>query len=137
MNQTPVKLGPLALLLTVISICLTILSILSFTTAEADLRLAGKYADTVSERYALEIRGQKVLKALDEELSQGRVPSDFAPKDNGEDDVLYNTLTDEDMSLTIGVKIDTSEMDYTVVSWDYDHDWVQKDTIDNLWPGNG
>ncbi len=42
MKQIPIKLGPLTLLLTVISICLTVLAILSFTTARADLRLAEK-----------------------------------------------------------------------------------------------
>ena len=40
MKQVPIKLGPLALLLAVISICLTTLAILTFTTARADLRLA-------------------------------------------------------------------------------------------------
>ena len=47
MNKAPIRLGPMALLLTVISICLTILAILTFTTARADLRLAQKYAETV------------------------------------------------------------------------------------------
>ena len=64
MKQVPIKLGPLALLLTVISICLTVLAILSFTTARADLRLAEKYAQTVSERYQLEISGQELLAEL-------------------------------------------------------------------------
>ena len=43
--QQPIKLGPLALLLTVITICLTTLAILTLTTARADLRLAEKYAE--------------------------------------------------------------------------------------------
>ena len=56
MNQTssgrmPVKLGPLALLLTVISICLTTMAILTFATARADRRLAEKYAATVDGTY--------------------------------------------------------------------------------------
>ena len=53
MNQVPVKLGPLALLLTVISICLTTLAILTFSTARADGRLAERYAETVTLRYEL------------------------------------------------------------------------------------
>ena len=61
MNHAPVKLGPLALLLTVISICLTILSILTYTTAGADDRLAQRYAQTTTERYELEIAGQEAL----------------------------------------------------------------------------
>ena len=64
MKQVPIKLGPLALLLTVISICLTVLSILTFTTARADLRLAEKYAETVSTRYALEAEGQELMREL-------------------------------------------------------------------------
>ena len=54
MHQVPIKLGPLALLLTIISICLTTLSILTCTTSGADLRLAQKYAETVQTRYSLE-----------------------------------------------------------------------------------
>ena len=61
MHQVPIKLGPLALLLTIISICLTTLSILTFTTSGADLRLAQKYADTVQIRYELEQEGQAFL----------------------------------------------------------------------------
>ena len=64
MNKAPIRLGPLALLLTVVSICLAILAILTFTTARADLRLAEKYALTVRERYALEKEGQEYLAAL-------------------------------------------------------------------------
>ena len=52
-NRTPIRLLPLALLLTVISICLTVLAILTFSTAGADLRLAEKYAETVRTRYEL------------------------------------------------------------------------------------
>ena len=58
MNQVPVKLGPLALLLTVISICLTTLAILTFSTARADWRLADRYAQTVTARYDLMNEGQ-------------------------------------------------------------------------------
>ena len=66
MKQVPIKLGPLALLLAVVSICLTTLAILTFATARADLRLAEKYADTVSTRYALERQGQEFLRELSE-----------------------------------------------------------------------
>ena len=66
MKQVPIKLGPLALLLTVISICVTTLAILTFTTARADLRLAEKYAQTVETRYALERQGQEFLHELSE-----------------------------------------------------------------------
>ena len=59
MKKPPFRLGPLALLLTVISICLTILAILTFTTARADLRLSAEYAQTTKARCALEAQGQE------------------------------------------------------------------------------
>ena len=61
MKQIPMRLGPLALLLMVISICMTVLGILTFTTARADLSMAEKYAQTVETRYLLESRGQSFL----------------------------------------------------------------------------
>ena len=64
MKQIPIRLGPLTLLLAVISICLTTLAILTFTTARADLRLAEKYAQTVSSRYELEREGQEFLREV-------------------------------------------------------------------------
>ncbi len=127
MNHTP-KLGPLALLLTVISICLTILSILSFTTAGADMRLAEKYADTVTERYALEARGQELLRDLD----QGALPADFERAEDGE--TFVTTLKEGDMNLIIGVRLEDGS--YDITSWKYEHDWVQNTDFGNLWTGN-
>ena len=99
MKQIPIKLGPLTLLLTVISICLTVLAILSFTTARADLRLAEKYADTVRSRYALEKQGQ----AFRQELSETD-PADYGLSgwERGSDGVYRTVLTQDDLSLSIG-----------------------------------
>ena len=133
MNHTP-KLGPLALLLTVISTCLTILSILSYTTAGADMRLAEKYADTVSERYALEIKGQELMKEADEALSSGEVPAGFSISDVNENE-FYADLKEGDLNLRIGVRTDGAG-DYDIISWKYEHDWVQDTKIGNLWSGN-
>ena len=44
MESRPVRLGWLSLLLTVIILCLATLSVLSFSTARADLALAQKQA---------------------------------------------------------------------------------------------
>ena len=76
MKQLPVKLGPLALLLTVISICLTTLSILTFTTARADASLARKYADTVTARYSLMNQGEEFLRDAHQLADQGIILED-------------------------------------------------------------
>ena len=64
MKELPIRLTPLALLLTVISICLTVLGILTYTTARADMNLAETYAETVRTRYELEARGQNWIGGL-------------------------------------------------------------------------
>ena len=120
MNQAPVKLGPLALLLTVISICLTILSILTYTTAGADDRLAQRYAPTTTERYELEIMGQEAL---------AEFPSGFEQGENG----LEKTITSGDLTLTI----DAVEEDGTVrvTSWRMNREWELDTQMHNLWDG--
>ncbi len=126
MSKTPVRLGPLALLLTVISICLAILAILTFTTVRADCRLAEKYAATVQARYALEKEGQEHLAAL----SSGREP---APEPD-EDGLLRIELEKEGYLLHIALLPD-GEDGYEIVSWRQEKPWEQEEIIDNLWDG--
>ena len=128
MNQVPIKLGPLALLLSVISICLTTLAILSFSTARADLRLAEKYAETVRVRYELEEQGQDFLQKLDSQ------PGLRAELDADEDGTLWKTIEQDGSRLRIGL-VPEGE-DYRIVAWRQERDWVQDTDIGNLWAGN-
>lgn len=127
MRQPPVRLVPLALLLSVISICLTILAILSFTTARADLRLAQKYAETVQSRYALEEKGQRYLS----DLSAGRVS---APEED--DSGLLRTELESDGSRLLIVLRRDGAGGYEILSWRQEKRWEQDQTIDNLWSGS-
>ena len=126
MKQVPIKLGLLALLLTVISICLTVLAILSFTTARADLRLAEKYAQTVSERYLLEAEGQKLLAEL-QDSDPGML--DMERDANG---VWWTDLEKDGAHLHIGVK--KSADGWEPVAWRMDKDW-EEDTELDVWDG--
>lgn len=126
MKQVPIKLGLLALLLTVISICLTVLAILSFTTARADLRLAEKYAQTVSERYLLEAEGQELLAEL-QDSDPGML--DMERDANG---VWWTDLEKDGAHLHIGVK--KSADGWEPVAWRMDKDW-EEDTELDVWDG--
>ncbi len=126
MNKAPVRLGPLALLLTVISICLAILAILAFTTARADMRLAERYAATVQERYDLEKEGQKYLAAL----YAGR---EQAP-DPDEDGVIRTDLSRGDYVLHISL-IPGEDGAFRVLSWRQEKIWEHDEIIDDLWNG--
>ena len=69
MKRNHVRLGPFALLLAVISMCMAVLSVLSLSTALADMRLSERYAETVSVRYELEYEGQKFLDSVRKDTS--------------------------------------------------------------------
>ncbi len=131
MKQVPIKLGPLALLLTVISICLTMLSILSFTTARADMRLAEKYAETVSTRYELEAEGQQYLADI-----RGTVPfvaaGSLAGTEQDEDGIIWKQFEKGGARLRIGT--DPAD-DFRVVSWKHSKEWEEDTDIGDLWPG--
>ena len=68
-----VRLGPIAIFLTVVAIILSTLSILSVATTNADMVLAERFAAVTKERYALEAKGERFLKTLDEQAQSGRI----------------------------------------------------------------
>ncbi len=123
MKQVPIRPGPLALLLTVVGICLTMLAILTFTTARADLRLAEKYANTVSLRYELEAEGQRWLS----EVQKGTV------KRSG--DGTYRVTLEKDGSL-LSIAAAGEDGEVRVLSWRHTRAWEPDTAIGNLWTGN-
>lgn len=134
MNQIPIKLGPLALLLTIISICLTTLSILTFTTSGADLRLAQKYAETVRIRYELEQEGQAFLQEAGETVSSGLPLSavfDASPAPGGG---ITRTFEQDGTVLTVTLAPDM-EHGYKIRAWKVMRQWEEDSSIGNLWLG--
>lgn len=131
MKQVPIKLGPLALLLAVISICLTTLAILTFTTARADLRLAQKYAETVRTRYELEREGQEFLRELSETDSADYSLMDWERDASG---VYWEEFSIDGATLRIGIK-PNRDTGYQVVSWRHEKGWMEDESIGTLWDG--
>ena len=127
MDQAPVKLGPLALLLSVISICLATLAILTFTTGRADLALASKYANTVTIRYACERQAQEFYRDANE-------GAEFLEVMPGPDGTLTETFEESGSRLRVVLSPDAAG-GYRVASWRADREWEQDDTIPNLWNG--
>ena len=111
MNHVPIKLGPLALLLSVVSVCLTVLAILSFATARADMKLAERYAHTIQTRYALEEQGQVYLETA--EPGSKRV------------------FEQDNMSLTVVISENG-----TITDWRIEKQWAQEELIGGLWLGD-
>ena len=91
MRHIPIKLGPLAMLLTVISVCMTTLGILAFATARADWNMAQKYADTIQTRYALEAEGQRFLQTAALALREGKAPEELESAERDEAGTVWRT----------------------------------------------
>lgn len=127
MKHVPIKLGPLALLLAVISICLTTLALLNVSTAKADERLAEKFAETVQTRYALETEGQELLERL------------YAGEEDGwerrGDGTLWRSVEKDGVTLQIGLRGEGAD-GYTVLNWTQKKEWEQDLHIADLWDGN-
>ena len=113
MKHVPIRLGPLALLLTVISICMSTLSMLSYANAQADLRLAQRYAETTRIRYELEKEGQQYLLAY----RQGGLPAETVLEKEGYK--LHILLNGQGEPLL----------------WKIEREWEETTEIPDLWEG--
>ncbi len=128
MRQVSVRLGPLALLLTVIVICMTVLGLLAVTTARGDLSMARRYADSVEARYALETQGQAFLQQITQE------PSVWDDLDRDEEGVGRKVLREDGLSLHIGIIQRRGK--YEIVSWQFiQENWEPQEEIGGLWSG--
>lgn len=134
MRHIPIKLGPLALLLAVISICMTTLGILAFTTARADLVMAEKYAETVRNRCELEYQGQSFLKTIGDMLAGGVEAERIPDVETDENGAIWKTIAQEGSRLVIGVLPDP-EKGYKVVSWRLYKEWSADESMGSLWDG--
>lgn len=129
MKQVPARLGPIALLLTVIVICVSVLGLLTLTTARGDMSLAERQGESVKTRYELECKGQAFLKLITEE------PEALTVLERDRDLVRWKTFTQDGMTLRIGLKVRGE--DYEVVSWLFARDeWTPEEEMDGLWAGD-
>ena len=131
MKQVPIKLGPVALLLTVITICLTVMAILTLTTAAADQAMANRFADSTQIRFSLEAEGQQFLQQADEQLSGGGELQDL-PDVSTAGNSVEKVFEQEGYQLTIRLRPE-GDSDYTVTRWSLEKKWKEKETIDGLW----
>lgn len=133
MRHIPIKLGPLALLLAVISICMTTLGILSLTTARADWSLAQGYADTVWIRYELEAEGQRFLRGAEETLAGGKGLESLEDVEIDEEGVAWRSFREGEYGLRVGILAD-GDGNLQVMSWRILKDWELDEDM-GLWTG--
>ena len=128
MESRPVRLGWLSLLLTVVILCLATLSVLSFSTARADLAQAQKQAQQTDSVYALECAGQQWLAALDTALSEAQDEASLdalLPPDTVRTGSRVSTLQTgaDGRSLSIAAEL-AADGSYRVVQWRQSAEWA-------------
>ena len=119
MKRISIHLGPLALLLTVITICMSTLGVLSVSNASADDRLAQRYAETIRIRYELEEQGQRYLK----EVNNGTA--------SPEQEKVFRI---DEYTLTVSLKSEGGS--YVPNLWKIRKDWQESAEINDLWLGD-
>ena len=124
MNRPPIRLGPLAILLLVISTALTTMAILTYSTSKADLVLAQRFADSVRIRYQLDEQGCRIMQQLEED-PQSAAAIGF---EYNEGKYEYHSSLE---GYTLTIVIDESGQ---LVSNRIHKDWSPEDDY-NLWPG--
>ena len=126
MKKTPIRLGPLMILLLVISIALTTLAVLTVTTSRADRALAERFAASVSVRYGLERDGS----AFAASAADGSTAAAEGTVTNEDGNIRY-TLSRDGYTLVMILDGQTHE----VLSQEITKDWEYSDEIGDLWNG--
>ena len=116
MNTGRLRLGMLSILLSVIVICMGVLSLLSFATSMADYRLSNRYAQTIRIRYALEEEGRELLSRM------------------GDTDIIETEIEKEGYKLIIGAEKENGKV--SVTAWSILKIWEEDTSIDDLWKGD-
>lgn len=131
----PIRTGALTLLIALTAVCLAVLAVLSFTTAQADLSLAEKSLERFSQDAALENEGQQWLARLDATLAAGQDAA--ALGQTGEDGTITVPLTGEEgRTLTIAaLPTPQGPGRYTLTRWQYGQQ-RDFDTGPQLWDGS-
>lgn len=131
MKQIPIRLGPVALVLTVMAVCLTVMAILTVSTAGADKTLATMFADSTQIRYSLEAGGQEFLRDADVALAEGGKLTDLPDTEGyagGPDGSVERVLRLEGYHLTIRL-VPAGDRDYRVAAWSLEKDWEEQQDV--------
>ena len=125
-----IRLGPIAVFLTIIAAVLASLAMLTVATSRADAKLAERYASVTQLRYELEADGNRFVKAAEEfRVGAAAMPEGSTQTENG----LAYTLEKDGYSLEIELTDNGAGYDVTV--WKLRKLWEEDDPMEDLWPG--
>ena len=125
-----IRLGPIAIFLTIIAAVLASLAMLTIATTRADDALAERFARVTQIRYELEAEGNRFLMEADEYYSG----SSGLPEGAWEagDTIGYYV---EREGYTLDIEVIPDGDTYKVTVWKITKQWEADDPFENLWLG--
>lgn len=127
MNRKRFHLGSMAVLFTVVIVCVSVFGALTVMTAAQDLRMSRQYAAKVQQLYDCEALGQQWLGQVEDALRGG---DPLPPGTWQEGEELGVTLETDTMSLDIGLGL--TAHGYEIRRWSCEAKW-QPQTEYNFW----
>ena len=131
-----IRLGPVAVFLTVITAVLATLAILTFSTSRADAVLAERFAQMTGIRYELEAEGSRFLSEADALFSAERITEADLPEgvSLAEDGGLSYYIEKEGYAMSIRVS-EGPDGRPVIGEWRISKLWEGDDPFEDIWPG--
>ena len=129
------RTGALTLLITVVAVCLAVLSVLALCTARADRALAQKQTSLAAENAKAECAGQEWLAQVDAFLTgKSALPQNAQKQADGT--IRTDLNVGGGRTLTISVRPTGKDLPrYTVLQWEITGQWSPDSGL-KVWPGN-
>lgn len=128
------RLGPVAIFLTVVAIVLATLAVLTQATSHADLVLAQRFANVTEIRYALEEEGQRYLMEVDEAVEAGDFSAESVGAETLDSGNISRVIEKDGYTLTIEIT-KPARGKYEIKEWKISREWTEEDPFDNIWQG--
>ena len=130
-----IRLGPIAVFLAVVTVVLTMLAILSISTANADYVLAKRFARVTQIRYELEADGERFLQSFDEQAKSGSLSEGAIGAERTEAGNIAYSEEKEGYVLEIEVSEPGPDGKYDIRKWKIKKIWNTEDPFGDLWMG--
>ena len=129
-----IRLGPFAIFLTVMVMVMTMLALLTISTSNADLVMAGRFASITQTRYALETDAERFLSEASDPAAAGRLAE--KPEVNATAGGYRFEKESNGYKLVIEISIPDSSGSYELRSRSISRIWRSDDPTEDIWKGN-
>lgn len=129
-----IRLGPIAIFLTIVTIVLATLAVLTTATTNADKVMAERHAKVTKARYELEAKGEGFLASFDNQAAKGRIDAKKLGAKKTKDG-YKKTISGEGYTLEIVLKEPDKKGGYEIAEWKLKKKWNEEDPYNKVWKG--